>query len=307
MAAFIKRITGLIDGAGSRRDRAARRTIAAAVAISILIHVAALWRMPPLRMPSAEFAEQQSGPLTVQLVPPPKPPSARARPPRVKPPTPPAPPRAPQPRAEQPVPAPAPPVRRAVPPAQRPPVLARADPGAPPAPAAQSAPPGDLASYVEAQRSARGDPAAAPPLARAMEAPPPSAPAAEDPNARANRLAAANLGLDRPPTFGPDPRQSGGVFQVTRMSYDYAEFMFFGWNRDIKRNSAQTIEVRKGAAPDIRIAVVRKMIGIIRDHEQGDFVWESRRLNRNLNLSARQRDNAGLEEFLMQEFFGPGR
>jgi hypothetical protein len=45
------------------------------------------------------------------------------------------------------------------------------------------------------------------------------------------------------------------------------------------------------------------MIAIIREYEQQDFVWESRRLGRSLMLSARQRDNAGLEQFLMQEFF----
>jgi hypothetical protein len=46
------------------------------------------------------------------------------------------------------------------------------------------------------------------------------------------------------------------------------------------------------------------MIEIIRDREPGDFVWVSQRLGRNVNLSARPSDNAGLEDFLMQEFFG---
>jgi hypothetical protein len=45
------------------------------------------------------------------------------------------------------------------------------------------------------------------------------------------------------------------------------------------------------------------MISIIRDYEQGDFVWESQRLGRNVTLSARTRDTAGLEDFLLQEFF----
>src|SRR5688572_15733675 len=122
MAAFIKRITGLIDGTGSHRERMARRAISAAVAISILVHVLALWRMPSFRLPSSEFAEKQSGPLIVQLVPPPAPPAAPpARPPRTKPP--PAPPQA---RVGQPP--PQPPARRAEPPAPRPPVLARPEP-----------------------------------------------------------------------------------------------------------------------------------------------------------------------------------
>ena len=58
--------------------------------------------------------------------------------------------------------------------------------------------------------------------------------------------------------------------------------MFFGWNKDIRRNSTQRIEVSKGDNANIRIAVVRRMIGIIRDHESGDFTWVSRRLGRDV-------------------------
>ncbi len=54
---------------------------------------------------------------------------------------------------------------------------------------------------------------------------------------------------------------------------------------------------------DIRHAVVRKMIAIIREYEVKDFVWESPRLGRNITLSARLEDNAELEAFMMREFF----
>jgi hypothetical protein len=167
-------------------------------------------------------------------------------------------------------------------------------------PAPRTAPAGDLSSYIEARRRAREPSAAASPPAETAPPPP-----EEDENARANRIAAANLGLGRKQDFGSDPNRGGGVFSIRRMSYDYAEFMFFGWNKDIGRNAAQVIEVRKGNNSDIRIAVVRRMIAIIREHEQGDFLWESRRLDRNVTLSARPRDTAGLEEFLMREFFEP--
>ena len=83
--------------------------------------------------------------------------------------------------------------------------------------------------------------------------------------------------------------------------------MFFGWNKDIRRNSVQTVEVRKGNNSDIRIAVVRRMIALIRENERGDFTWESRRLGRVISLSARPADNSGLEDFLMQEFFSNPR
>jgi hypothetical protein len=66
--------------------------------------------------------------------------------------------------------------------------------------------------------------------------------------------------------------------------------MFYGWNKNVERNTAQLIEVRRGVNSDIRIAVVRRMIAIIREHEHEDFIWESKRLGRNVSLSARARD-----------------
>jgi hypothetical protein len=125
----------------------------------------------------------------------------------------------------------------------------------------------------------------------------------EDENARKNRIIAANLGLGGRQTFGAQAKNGGGVFQIKTKEYDYAEFYFFGWNRDIGRNAKQLIEVRKGDNADIRIAIVRKMIGIVREYESTDFQWESHRLGRVLTLSARARDNAELESFMMQEFF----
>ncbi len=146
-----------------------------------------------------------------------------------------------------------------------------------------------MASYIEARRRARG-------------APEPAAPA-EDDDARRKRIVAGNLGSQREQAFGYDPARGGGVFQIESMSLDYAEFLFHGWNRDVGRNTKQLIEVRRGNNSDIRIAVVRRMIAIIRDYEREDFVWQSDRLGRSITLSARARDNAGLEEFMMREFF----
>lgn len=158
----------------------------------------------------------------------------------------------------------------------------------PPAPETKPAA-SDLSAYIEAQRRARGAPAQDPPV--------------ENEDARRNRIIAGNLGSARDRTFGYDPSRSGGVFHIERLDYDYAEFIFFGWNKDISRNAKQLIEVRKGNNSDIRIAVVRKMVAIIREYEQEDFLWVSQRLGRSLTLSARPRDRAGLEDFMMREFF----
>ena len=271
-------------------------TIWVALALSLLVHVAALWKLPKVKLP-AEDPLARAPPLVVELERAPRPPPARSRPPRIEP----AP--APATRAER-VPPEPPRVARspAVPRASAPPPPPKgpgvALPPSPPAPGAA-----DLASYVEARRRARGD--AAPPAPAPAAEPAPRA-RVESENERANRIAAANLGLDRNPAFGRDRRKSGGVFDVTRMSYDYAEFVFYGWNNEIRRDTMQTIDVRKGNNPDIKIAVVRRMISIIRQYENEDFVWESQRLGRNVTLSARARDSAGLEDFLMREFFEAG-
>jgi hypothetical protein len=148
---------------------------------------------------------------------------------------------------------------------------------------------GDLSSYIEARRRARGEPA-------------PPAPV-EDEDARSRRIVAGNLGSQSNLTFGYDPTRGGGMFQIQSMGVDHADFYFYGWNNNMGRHTKQLIEVRRGDNSDIRIAVVRRMIAIIRENSTEDFIWESRRLERRLVLSARPRDNAGLEQFMMNEFF----
>ena len=156
----------------------------------------------------------------------------------------------------------------------------------------------DLSSYIAARRSARGEAPAT------SESNAPNAPPAESEKERLNRIVAANLGLNKTPTFGDDPKRGGGMFQIRRIGYDDAEFYFNGWDQDIGRVARQIIEVRKGTNSDIRIAVVRRIIEIIRAHEPGDFTWVSRRASRGVTLSARLADNAALEDYMMREFFG---
>jgi hypothetical protein len=294
------------SGPDYRHDVITVRVIWVAFVLSLLVHVAALWISPPLmRSPTLDpDARTEPAPsLVARLAP-------RATPAeRLPPPVPPSPPpQASSParqRAQKSPPAPPPP-----------PQIARIEPvpGIAPAPPAPPAPPvetpptarpaveSDLSSYIAERRRARGEATATVAQGRAPDAPP-----AEGEKERLNRVVAANLGLNRVPTFGDDPKRGGGMFQLRRMGSDDAEFWFNGWIQDIGRVSRQLIEVRKGANPDIRVAVVRKIIEIIRAHEPGDFVWVSRRLGRQIALSARPNDNAGLEEFMMREFFGDAR
>ncbi len=266
--------------------------------------------MPHIRLPS-DSGERlgERGPLTVLMVPQipvppsvpvrPSPPPERASPAEAPRPAPPK--RAarppPPPRPERPAP---PPMTQPARPAE-PPAYSTPDPVVPPPPppVARAAPEADFASSVEARRRAREQGAQAP-------APSPAPVPEESDGNRANRIIAGNLGLGRKPSYNED-KTGGGIFQIQRLTFDYAEYLFYGWNKDIQRNTTQLISVRKGLHGNIRQAVIRSMIGIIREHEQGDFLWESRRLGRNVMLSARPADEAGLESFLMKEFFDEAR
>jgi hypothetical protein len=276
--------------------------------LSLLLHFAVLWTWwPDLKLKLQEpDAGKGNSPINVVLAP-------RASPPPAPPPSPPV-------QAE----APSPPVKaRPAKPAPRPaprpsaPIVAlnKPAPGAPPTPpppppaakpAPQPQPPAptpssDLAGYIEARRRAREAQQAS--LPSAPSAPPVTAPG-EDANARASRMLAGDIANDQQAMRArTDPSHSGGVFEVTRVGYRDAEFIFYGWNKEFRRNWATPIPVELGKNANMQIAIVRKMISIIREYEQGDFSWYSYRLGKSVTLSAAQRDNAGLEDFMMKEFF----
>ncbi|AZP11966.1 MULTISPECIES: hypothetical protein [Undibacterium] len=98
---------------------------------------------------------------------------------------------------------------------------------------------------------------------------------------------------------------TNGVFQIISKSTRTASFSFRGWNPGNANNSwRQVIEVDAGLGGDVDLAIIRRMIELIRTHYKGDFNWESQRLGRVINLSARPQDSAELERFMMKEFFG---
>ena len=289
-----------------------------ALVLSLLLHVGALWLLLPSlldRTHNAKFGDgsrqivAELRPAAPPSAPPATPPSVvappAAPPVAVTPPPQPAP--QPPPKASKPR---TPPARPAPPPP--PPMVAERAPVAIPVPEPAKPPPepaeatnprsavtatpreSDLSAYIESRRRARGEPAA-----EASAAAPVAAP--ETDLERRDRIVASNLGLNRTPSFGYDPERAGGMFQITTLEYDYADFWFFGLNKTINRNTKQKIVVRKTDEPDIRIAVVRKMIAIIRDHVSDEFTWISR--SGQVNLSARPSQNAALEAFIMRDIF----
>jgi hypothetical protein len=299
--------------ATERRDVVVIPTVWVAAFLSLLFHVAMFWFWLP-RIPNLSTKEVEPGAtgtvLVTRLAPEPAP--IVVAPPPPPPPLPSSPPRTPT-RPIRPV---------------RPPAATDRAPSAPtptspeaalgsrsvepvleaPAPPAAAAPPPrqasetDLASYIAARRRERGDPATVASIDVQSNTPP-----SETETERLNRAVAASLAPTQPATFGYDPKTGGGIFQIVRVGYDDAEFYFTGWDKEIRRRAKQLIEVRKEKNGDIREAIVRKMIAIIRDEVQGEFTWESVRLGRRLVMSARPRDNAELEAFLMEEFFSDPR
>lgn len=97
---------------------------------------------------------------------------------------------------------------------------------------------------------------------------------------------------------------TNGIFEITSLSSQNATFTFLGWMSDFSASHRQYFEVEASRGQDVRRVMIRRMISLIREHYQGDFNWESHRMARTIVLSARPEDSAGLEDFLMLEFFG---
>lgn len=97
---------------------------------------------------------------------------------------------------------------------------------------------------------------------------------------------------------------TNGIFRIVRMGTRTAEFTFRGWTTDPGNSRLELIEVEAGPDGDVERAIVRRMIQLIRQYHEGNFNWESPRLGRVVVLSARMEENAGLEDFMMREFFG---
>jgi hypothetical protein len=168
-----------------------------------------------------------------------------------------------------------------------------AEPVIPVAPAAvqHSAPPTDLASYINAARTRR-QAAEMADERESMDA----LVNQRQPSADEKRMANIRRNLQLPGT--------SGIFQIISMGVRTARFSFRGWTTDYNNSRREIIDVDAGLNGDVERAVVRRMIELIRRHFNGNFNWESHRLNRVVVLSARMEDNAGLEDFLMLEFFG---
>jgi hypothetical protein len=97
---------------------------------------------------------------------------------------------------------------------------------------------------------------------------------------------------------------TSGVFEILHKGHRTAQFAFRGWTVSRENSWKEVIEVDAGLGGNVERAIVKRMIVLIRSHYKGDFNWDSHKMGRVVQLSARPEDNAALEEFMMKEFFG---
>lgn len=169
------------------------------------------------------------------------------------------------------------------------------DPPSQPIPRAAPESPPDMMALIDARRRGAEN-AAARENAQAR---------ASDRQPSINEIAAASITRNLK-TLSQNRDGTSGVFQILSKGTRTAAFSFRGWTTDASNPWREVYEVDAGPRGNVELAIVRKMIELIRMHYQGNFNWDSHRLGRVVVLSARLDDNAGLEAFLMREFFGNG-
>jgi hypothetical protein len=259
-----------------------RRSTLYAFLGSLIVHGLVLFVVPQQRVGSGDPSELPRNSLVVKLRPPASPQSAQSSPSAI-PEAQPAPTAERRPRAstapvialnkprESRLSRPVEPVMPAVPPS--------------PAPAA----PTDMQSFVDAARARRR---AAEGFFGRDQTP---APAAErEPSEDEIRMSNVKRNL---------AAGTSGIFQIISIESRSAAFSFRGWTNDSGNSRREYVQVEIGTNSSIEIAIVRKMIELIRRYYKGNFNWESQRLDRTVVLSARVEDNEGLETFMMKEFF----
>ncbi len=265
-----------------------RRRIATGVALSLVLHALLYVLIPKPVETDGTPTQVVQGPLEVRLNQ--QPPAAPAAAPIPPPPTPTAP----------------PPPRRTIM------AIPKLKPTAPSFAIEQPAPPSPLPTQATAQPTITEQPSmmamveAARERRRLAEEAVGKENAAGRANSReqsAEEIRTANINRNLQ-TLKPSRDGTNGVFQILFKGHRSSEFAFRGWTTDERASVRQVYEVDAGQGGDVELATVRKMIEIIRTHYKDKFNWESQRLGRVIQLSARTEDSANLETFLVREFFG---
>jgi hypothetical protein len=94
----------------------------------------------------------------------------------------------------------------------------------------------------------------------------------------------------------------GGLFTVTSKGVRVATFSFRGWDPR-SRGARQVFEVDAGLGGNVELAIVKRMIEVIRLRFKTKAPWESQRLGRVVMISMAIEDTEEVERFLMKEVF----
>lgn len=173
-------------------------------------------------------------------------------------------------------------------PDEKPVEIAKAEPVAEPKPKPEEITPEmDMTEYIARRRQARG----------AVD---PSTSTEETEAARGARRALANVASVNNRGYDDD-NETGGLFSIGHRTFNTVELRFRGWNPNFKRRWLTQVTVEQGNEPDLQTALVKKMIEMIRKTKTGDFIFQSDRLGKDVELSARVEDTAELQAFLMEE------
>jgi hypothetical protein len=284
-----------------------RRSTAVGVAVSLLLHVAALLFIVPKIMKEQELTAPESrAPLTARL---------RLREPAAAPATP-ARPSEPTPPPPEPTPTPPkkPTRRPPVHPPQRPPVLSQNGPSGRRVP--KNEPPPKEPPPKEPPKKDFG------PLPKPFDTPPNDNSPDFSANLHQNQgKRDENDARNGTPAGGnnhpnaPDldsiiaknlaPRSDkNGIFSIRDIGVRTASIYFRGWGNDPRRWRGEQFDVDAGPGGNVENAVIAQVIRIIRrDYPEMDFQWESFRLGKVLTKSSRRKDTAELSAFLKQELF----
>ena len=95
---------------------------------------------------------------------------------------------------------------------------------------------------------------------------------------------------------------SAGTFVIKQIGVREGTFVFNGWN-PVSDHFHVMYTVDAGVGGNVRLAIIQKVIEVIRKYKSGDFEMDSRRLGHQVYLSARPADDTALKVFLMKEFF----
>ena len=152
----------------------------------------------------------------------------------------------------------------------------------------------DMSAYIEARRRQRG--AAAP-----------SETTEESDSERGNRIAKANIAAANGRSRGEDSVESEAFLEIANRTSLTADIKFRIFNKNFQRRWLKQSSVEIGKEPSIEMAIVKRMIFLLRQEPDTQYTYNSHRLKRAIKISLRPEDEEGLQDFLYLEFFNTKR